>query len=308
MESIKIIATGSYLPEKRLKNEELNRKFELEDNWIEKRTGIKTRYIAEEEIEDLAIKSVKNLINKSKFDIQKIDCIIVATTSSNKLMPGISYLIQKEFDIKKCMCMDILAGCSGYINAFDIIRKYIACGEIEYGLVVGVEKLSEYINYEDINTAILLGDGAGATLIGKSMQEKKYFQNFESVGHQGEILICNMDNKLYMDGKSIYKFGITKTVENIKELLEKGNETIENIDFIVPHQSNIRILEKMQNKLEVLDDKMYINIKDIGNTFNASIPICLDEMYEKGLIKENQKLILIGYGGGLNLGSILIEV
>ena len=140
------------------------------------------------------------------------------------------------------------------------------------------------------------------------MQEKKYFQNIESVGQQGDILTCNMDNKLYMDGKSIYKFGITKTVENIKELLKKGNEKIENIDFIVPHQSNIRILEKMQDKLEVLDDKMYINIKDIGNTFNASIPICLDEMYEKGLIKENQKLILIGYGGGLNLGSILIEV
>lgn len=127
MESINIIATGSYLPNRKIENKQINEKFNLKDNWIEKRTGIKTRYIAyEEKIEELAIRAVENLAKTSKFDLQKVDCIIVASTSTNKLMPGISYIIQKKFDINKCICMDILAGCSGYINALDIIRKYIA--------------------------------------------------------------------------------------------------------------------------------------------------------------------------------------
>lgn len=182
------------------------------------------------------------------------------------------------------------------------------CGEIKYGLIVGVEKISDFISKEDINTAILLGDGAGATLIGRSDTYKQYEYNIESIGQQGQILTCNMGSNLYMDGKSVYKFGITKTVENIQKLLEKSNEKIENINWIVPHQSNIRILENMAQKLNISIDKMYINIDKIGNTFNASIPICLNEMFNKGLLKDKQKLILIGYGGGLNLGSILLEI
>lgn len=127
MNSIKIIANGSYLPNYELKNEELNKKFNLPEGWIEKRTGIKKRFYAKEErIEEMAIKAVENLMSKTNIDKEKIGCIIVATTSTGKLMPGISYLIQKKLDIKKCMCLDILAGCSGYINAFDIAQKYIS--------------------------------------------------------------------------------------------------------------------------------------------------------------------------------------
>ena len=158
--------------------------------------------------------------------------MIVVTTSTDKLMPGISYIVQENLDIKNCMCFDILAGCSGYINAFDIARKYIIAEEIEYGLIVGVEKISKYIDDKDIGTKILLGDGAGATLIGKASKEKLYEKNIESFGQEGEILTCDNNSKLYMNGKEIYKFGITKTVENIQKLLEKSNSSIEDIKYI----------------------------------------------------------------------------
>ena len=309
MENIEIIATGSYLPKEIITNEKLNQKFKLEENWIEHRTGIKQRFISKEEsIEELAKKSIEDLIQKNNFDIKKVEMIIVATTSTAKLMPGISFLMQKEFNIPKCICMDILVGCSGYINAIDIIRKYIAMGEIQYGLVIGVEKISEYLDNKDINTLAILGDGAGATLIGKSNVKKEYFSNIESLGQEGQILTCNNNENLYMDGKSVYKFGVTKTVENIENLLEKTNTKIDEIKYIIPHQSNIKILNSILKRLNIEKEKAYINIEEIGNTFNASIPICLDEMYNKKLLKNGDKVILIGYGGGLNIGSILIEI
>ena len=179
MNSIKILATGMYLPKEKIDNKYFNDKFNLEDNWIYQRTGIKTRYWSEnEKIKDLAIKAVQDLIDKNNVDLAKIELIVVASTNFEDTMPGVSFEIQKKFSIEKCICMDILAGCSGYINSIDIARKYIELNEVENALVIGVEKLSKYINKDDVNTAILLGDGAGATLLGKA-ENKKYAQNIE---------------------------------------------------------------------------------------------------------------------------------
>ena len=174
-------------------------------------------------------------------------------------------------------------------------------------MVIGVEKLSKYINKDDINTAILLGDGAGATLIGKA-EEKKYAQNIESIGQEGDILTSKENSKIYMDGKKIYKFGTARVAKNINKLLEKEKLDISEIKYIVPHQSNLRILTSMAEKIGANKNQMYINISDIGNTFNASIPIALNEIVRNNLLQEKDKIILVGYGGGLNLGSILIEV
>lgn len=166
MKSIEIVGNGIYLPKTLIQNSYYNEKFGLDETWIEKRTGIKTRYYAKEEtIDQMAINAVKDAIERNKIDVQKIGIIVVATTSTKRLMPGISYLIQKELDIKNCMCLDILAGCSGYINSFDLVKKYLITEDIEYGLIVGVEKLSEYIDEKDVNTAVILGDGAGATIV-----------------------------------------------------------------------------------------------------------------------------------------------
>lgn len=308
MNSIKIIASGMYLPRNEIDNSYFNRKFDLDDNWIYQRTGIKKRYWAEEEnMSDLAINAVKDLLNKNNVDINKIGLIIVTSIKFEDAMPGISFKIQKELNIKNCMCMDILAGCSGYINGLDIARKCIELNEVEYALVIGVEKNSKFLAKDDINTSILLGDGAGATLIGKA-EDKLYAKNIESIGQQGEILTCKENEKIYMDGKKIYKFGTARVAENINNLLEKQNVNISDIKYIVPHQSNLRILHSMAEKIGATEKQMYINISNIGNTFNASIPIAISEILDKKLLNEKDKIILVGYGGGLNVGSILLEI
>ncbi len=297
-----------YLPGKEIDNKFLNDKFNLNENWIYKRTGIKKRYWAEEKTSEIAIKAVENLVKTNdNINLSEVGLIIVASTSFEETMPGISFEIQKEFNINECMCMDISAGCSGYINALDIAKKYLDSDETESALIVGVEKLSKYIDKDDINTAILLGDGAGATLIKKS-ENKEYAKNIESIGQDGDILTCRESEKIHMDGKKIYKFGTMKVAENIKELLENEKLDISEIRYIIPHQSNTRIMNSMAEKIGAKKEQIYINIENIGNTFNASIPIALNEVIKNRLLKENDKIILVGYGGGLNLGSILIEI
>ena len=308
MNSIRIVASGMYLPYNEINNSYFNNRFNIDDNWIYQRTGIQKRFWADEETtSDLAIKAVQNLKDKSKVDLKKVGLIIVASTKTETTMPGISFEIQKKFDIPNCMCMDILAGCSGYINVLDIARKYIELDEVEYALVIGAEKLSKYLNKDDINTAILLGDGAGATLLAKA-ENKLYAKNIESIGQEGDILTSRENEKIYMDGKKIYKYAITKVTQNINKLLEDNKLDITEIKYIIPHQSNLRILTSMAEKIGSKPEQMYINISNIGNTFNASIPIVIDEMMKKDLLKDKDKIILVGYGGGLNLGSILIEI
>lgn len=308
MNSIKILANGVYMPENKVENRYFNNKFNLDELWIYKRTGIRTRYWAKDEKQvDMAIKAVENLVSNSNVNLQKIDLIVVASTKFEDSMPGISFEIQKKFDIQNCICMDLLAGCSGYINGIDIARKYIEVDEIESALVIGVEKLSKYINEEDISTAILLGDGAGATLLGKAVN-KKYAKNIESIGKDGNILTCKENEKIYMDGKKVYKFAIEKVTKNINDLLEREKMNISEIKYIIPHQSNLRILNNIAEKIGATKEQIYTNISQVGNTFNASIPIALNEVMNKNILRENDKIILAGYGGGLNLGSILIEV
>ena len=305
---MRIVASSSYLPQSRITNRELAKKFNVEEEYIEKRTGIKQRYYAKEEkVEEMALKAVTKLVHKTQLKTEEIGAIIVSTTSTNKLMPGISNYIQKELHITKCICLDILAGCSGYINALDIAQMYIDTQKIKKVIVVGVEKLSEYTNSEDIGTAIILADGAGATLLEEG-ENNKYISNIEAIEDRNDILKCNTNGKIEMDGLAIYKYAVTETVKNINELLQKSNEKLENIKYIVPHQSNLKIIKAIASKLKMEENKMYTNIQNIGNTFCASIPIALEEMEEKGMLQKGNKIILIGYGAGLNTGSILIEI
>ena len=302
---MRIVASSSYLPSKKVLNEEIEKKLNLETNYIEKRTGIKQRYFVQNEtIEEMSIKAIEKLINATKIDVQEIDMIIVATTTTNNLMPGIYNYIQKYFDIKKCISFDILAGCNGYINALDIAQMYIKSGKVNKGIVVGVDILSKYTDEKDVGTAIILADGAGATLIEKS--ENEYFSNIEAIPDKDDILTIKSDEKISMDGISVYKYAVTETVKNINQLLEIANEKIENIKYVVPHQSNLKIIKAISNRLGT--EKMYTNIQNVGNTFCASIPIVLEEMQKKNLLKTGEKIILLGYGGGLNTGSILLEI
>lgn len=309
MNSIEIIQTGMYLPKEKITNSQIEKSLKLEEGYIQKRTGIENRYYAtKEKIEDIAYKATKEIFSK---DIKKEDIglIITATTSTDLLMPGISNYIQKKLEIEKCICLDILAGCSGYINALDIARLYLQDDTIKKALVIGVDVLSKNLKDDDVATKVVLSDGAGAILLGKNLnQSKKYESNITSEIDSKGILTAKTEDKIYMNGKDIYKYAVTKTIENINELLEKSNETIENIKYIIPHQSNIKIMNSIANRLKIDSNKMYINIQCKGNTFCASIPIAIDDMMRSNLVKKGDKIILLGYGGGLNTGSILMEI
>ncbi|MBQ2938655.1 MAG: beta-ketoacyl-ACP synthase 3 [Clostridia bacterium] len=310
MKNIEIVATGSYLPPNKVDNEQLANELEVAEQFIYKRTGIKTRYYSENEtIEQLAIKSIHNLIDKKpQINIDDIDMIVVATTSTNLLMPGISYKVQENLKIKNCMCLDILAGCAGFINAIDIARTYIAIGKVNRALVIGVDILSECIDKQDMSTSIILSDGAGAVVVQKTEDKTLYESNIISEGEKGNLLTYKANEKIKMNGKEIYKYAVTETITNINNLLKKSNTDIDEIKYIVPHQSNMKIMKSIANRLNMNSQKLYMNIENVGNTFCASIPIAIDEMFEKKLLQKGDKIILLGYGGGLNTGSILMEV
>lgn len=308
MNYIKITKSANYLPQRKILNSEIENKLNLEKGYIYKRTGIKERYYIEDEtIENMAVNAVKKLDLK-KCEKEDIGLIIVATTSSKNLMPGISNIIQEELAISSSICLDILAGCSGFINAFDIAKIYIESGKINKALVVGVDVLSKYMDKKDIATTAVLADGAGAIVLEKTEENKIYISNIKAEIDENKILSCQADGLIKMKGKEVYKYAVTKTVENINETLEKANEKLENIKYIVPHQSNSKIMNAIAKRLHIKENKIYTNIENKGNTFCASIPIAISEMQENNLLKKGDKIILLGYGGGLNTGSILLEI
>ena len=304
--SIKIVDSKSYLPKQKILNNKIEEKFSLKEGYIYKRTGIKERYYVEDEsIEEMAIGVAKRI--KENNDLSNLGLIIVATTSSKNLMPGIANEVQKSLKIKSCISLDVLAGCSGFINGFDIARLYLESGKVEKALIIGVDLLSKAIDKEDLGTVAVLSDGAGGILIEKDKENKKYFSNIKAEIDNKGILTYNVESNLYMNGKEVYKYAVTNTVENIKELLNTADENIENIKYIIPHQSNLKIMRAIATRLDVNKEKIYINIDKRGNTFCASIPIAVSDMLEQNMLKKGDKIILLGYGGGLNTGSILLE-
>lgn len=309
MKSIQIIASESYLPEIEIDNEFYNKKFNIDNTWVVGRTGIEKRYFSKEPIEEMAVKVCKKLLENNKFDSSSIDLIIVATTSTKHIMPGIAQIVQKELNIEECICLDLLCGCGGYPNGIDIAYKYIALGDAKRALVIGVEKLSEYIDKEDVNTAVLFGDGAGAIVLEESYENKLYKCKIRNIAKNLNILTCdNESKKIIMDGTKVYKFAITETVRIVEEILAENNISIDEIKYIIPHQSNQRILDSITKRLNINNEKVYTNLKNVGNTFCASIPIAIDEMKRKGRLEEKDKVILLGYGGGLNVSCILLEI
>ena len=310
MSNIHIVTNGIYFPQKQIKNDELEKTLNLESGYIEKRTGIKNRYYAvNETIQEMAVGAVKNIFI-SEEQKQNIDLIIAATTSTDMLMPGISNYVQKELRLSPCICFDILAGCGGYINAFDIAKVYIDSKNIRKALIIVADKLSGIIDKKDIGTAVVLSDGAGATLVEKeeSTSQKIYVSNIKAEEDKNHILAYQYGKNVYMNGKEVYKYAVTRTIENVNELLEKANITLQDVKYIVAHQSNLKIIKAIASRLHIGMEKMYTNIQERGNTFCASIPIALHDMQKHQLLKTGDKIILLGYGGGLNTGSILMEI
>jgi len=327
MEEVSIKAFGAYAPSRIVSNDDLSKIVETNDEWIVERTGIKERRISEgEDTSNIAVKAANQALERANLKGEDIDLIIVATITPDKFTPSVACLVQKEIQAENAMAFDVSAACSGFIFGLQAACSMMKVTEnFKNALVIGVETLSKIMNWEDRSTCVLFGDGGGAVVLSKGEGNggiREFYS--KSLGKKGDCLVVeampvinpfikdkNNDTnyqKIYMNGGEVFKFATKVIVESIKKILEKSSLTIDDIDYIVPHQANLRIIDYAVRKLKVDGSKFYTNLERYGNTSSASIPLALNEMYEKNLLKKGHKIILVGFGGGLTYGAVLIEL
>lgn len=322
MNNVKIAGTGSYAPRNIVTNDDLSKLVDTSDEWIASRTGIKERRITEgEDTSDLAAKAALEAIKSSSISPLDIELIIVATTSPDSFTPSTACLVQAQIGADNAACFDIAAACSGFIYALNTAAQFIRCGTYKTALIIGAEVLSKILDWEDRSTCVLFGDGAGAAILQASDENGILSVHIGSDGKKAEFLKCSAievknpfsDNKaaskstVSMNGREVFKFASRVIPKGIGDVLEDTSYTLEDIKYIIPHQANMRIIEAAAKKLNVDINKFYINLDKYGNTSAATIPIALDEMVKKGLLRKGDKIIFVGFGGGLTFGSALIN-
>lgn len=305
---IKIVGFGHYVPEKVMTNDDFAKFLETSDEWIYTRTGIKKRHISgEESTIDLAYQAAINTIKNSNYDVNKIDLIIVATITSKLRTPSVANLVQERLGIneKHVMTFDINAACSGFVYALEVASSLLLSGNYKSALVIGSEQMSSIVDWNDRSTCILFGDGAGAVILEKSNDEtdKVYFYNGSKGDDKGILWI---DQKVKMDGKEVYKFAVDIMPKAIQKVLEMSPYKLEDIDLIVPHQANIRIIQSVAKDMNLSMDKFLVNIDEYGNTSSASIPILLSEYKSKH--KDKKRALFIGFGGGFTWGAAIMNI
>lgn len=326
---IRIVGTGRAVPKRILTNDDLSRMVETNDEWIRTRTGIRERRICEGETTvSMAAEAAKNAVeaacvscdaqtgrNKEQEDTaayikSQIAVILVATTTPDYAFPSVACLVQKELGLPdEVMSFDISAACSGFLYGLDICRGLLANAKKRFALVIGSEQLSRITDYTDRGSCILFGDGSGAALV--ELCDNLYVQRQWSRGDM-EALRCpgvgNDNAKLFMQGNKVFKFAVTALQQGVSQVLEDAGLTMEDIDRVVCHQANLRIIEHVQKKYPDHADKFYVNIDRYGNTSAASIPIAIDEMRRSGFLPDGSKVICIGFGAGFTWSAVLFEV
>lgn len=309
----KIIATGSYLPGRAVTNTELIKKTAIDStsDWIVQRTGIKKRHFASEEetVSDLAIKSAKDLLNKLDEDItQNIQLIIVATMSSHSPTPSVASQVQRALGIEESWAFDINGACSGFVMALDLAEKISHNQQKGYSLVIGAEKMTNILDFNDRSSSVLFGDGAGAVLIENNGEGLTGYQsNLKSIPDRNNALNLEPMELMTMDGRSVFDFVLRQVIPSLTNFVE-GQE--KSIDYLISHQANYRLIEMMAKKLKLPINKVPTNISEVANTSAASIPILLNKLViNKNIqLNESQKIILVGYGGGLAWGQISLMI
>ncbi|MDC0127410.1 ketoacyl-ACP synthase III [Methylophilaceae bacterium] len=312
----KIIGVGSYLPEKVLTNKDLEKSLDTTDEWIISRTGIKERHIvaSSEKTSDLAFEAARNAINNSGISAKDIDLIIVATTTPDKIFPSTACNVQTKLGIKNCPAFDIQAVCSGFIYALSIGDKFIKTNSAKNILVIGADSMSKITDYTDRSNAILWGDGAGAIILSASNEQGILSTHIHADGQHEELLHVpkkNVENKIQqtieMQGSQVFKIAVNTLDKIVDEALMANQLQKKDIDWLVPHQANIRILEATAKKLEMSMSKVIVTIDRHGNTSAASIPLALDDGIQSGKIKSGHLLLMEAFGGGFTWGSALIR-
>ncbi|MFD1031199.1 beta-ketoacyl-ACP synthase III [Metaplanococcus flavidus] len=303
-----ILGIGRCLPEKILTNHELEQRMDTSDEWIRTMTGIEERRIAgdEQDTSDMAREAAQKAIADAGIDPSEIGLILVATVTGDQPFPSMSTVIQQEIGAVNAAAMDISAACAGFMYGVVTAKQFIDSDVYKYVLVVGVEKLSKITDWDDRNTAVLFGDGAGAAVLGK-VSEGRGILSFELGADGNGAKHLYQDEFLRMNGREVFKFAVRQMGESAVNVIEKAGLTKEDVDFLIPHQANIRIMEASRQRLELPIEKMSKTIHKYGNTSAASIPISLVEDVEEGRIKDDDVIVMVGFGGGLTWGGIAMR-
>ena len=321
--AIKVIGTGMYVPNFKVSNQELESIVETTDEWITTRTGIHNRYIVTtENTVDLAYEAAHRAIKQSHIDSSDIGLIIVATFTPERLTPSTACLVQARLGLndQQIIAFDLNAACCGFVYALSVAEQFLKTKTVKKALIIGAEVLSKIMDWNDRGTCVLFGDGSGAVVV-------EYEQNLEnsfylnSAGDEQDSLITTqiplnypfIPSKVHpiylqMNGQQVFKFAITAIKETITKLLEQTNLSLDDISLIIPHQANKRIIDKVVKDLKVSSEKFFLNVSEYGNTSAASIPIALHDAIKKQRLKNGDKVMLIGFGGGLTWGGCIISI
>ncbi|WP_253300036.1 beta-ketoacyl-ACP synthase III [Wolbachia endosymbiont of Chironomus riparius] len=322
-----ILSTGSYLPEKILNNDDIASKVDTNDEWIKKRTGIFQRHIADKKelTSDLAVKASENAIKNAKITVNDIDLIIVATTTPDKTFPSCATIVQNKLKCKNAFAFDIQAACSGFIYAVTVADSLIKSNDkIKHALVIGAETMSRIINWEDRSTCILFGDGAGAVIMKSiaycetnSLTQKSlkgiistslYSDgNIDILQTNGGVSSTGSSGIICMNGREVFKHAVDKLVFSVQEILNCNDLKISDVDWLIPHQANTRIIELVTEKLNFPTEKVINTVDKHANTSSASIPLAFNLGIQESKIKQGDILMLAAIGAGLTWGSVLLR-
>ena len=318
-----IAGTGSYVPENILTNGDMARLVETSDDWITSRTGIRERHISTgENTSDLAYEAANRALISAGMEASAIDLIICATITPDSFMPSVACMVQERLGATRAAAFDLAAACSGLIYGMACAASFIESGMYQNILVIGAETLSKSLDWTDRSTCVLFGDGAGAVILSATDRETGIISmQLLSDGSKQDYLTLSavpLHNPLVegteplpaviaMKGQEVFKFAVRSITEHIRSVLEKASVAEEEIKFIVTHQANCRIIEQAAKLSKIPTEKFYMNLDRYGNTSAASIGLALDEMVQKKMLKTGDKLILVGFGGGMTSGAILVE-
>ncbi|WCM63191.1 beta-ketoacyl-ACP synthase III [Paenibacillus polymyxa] len=320
-----VIGTGKYVPEKILTNKDLEAIVETSDEWIVSRTGIQERHIAapEQATSDLAYEAAIKALESAGMTAQDLDLIIVATVTPDMAFPSTACILQDKLGAKGAAAFDLSAACSGFVYGLATATSFIKTGIYNNALIIGADCLSRITDYTDRNTCVLFGDGAGAVVIGE-VPEGRGFQSFDlgAEGAGGSLLkleaggsrlpasadtLENKQHYIYMNGREVFKFAVRVMGTATVDVLEKAGLSKDDIDLFVPHQANVRIIQSAMQRLDLPEEKVVVNVHKYANTSAASIPLALVEAAEEGRMKEGDRVLMVGFGGGLTWGaSVLI--
>ncbi|MEZ3505855.1 MAG: ketoacyl-ACP synthase III [Lachnospiraceae bacterium] len=318
----KIIGTGSCLPATVVTNDDLAKIMDTSDEWISSRTGIRERHLVKEETTaSMSAEAARRAMDNAGITAEEIDLIIVGTLSADHVTPSCACEVQAQIGAKNAVAFDINAACAGFMFALNIANAYLQTNTYRTALILGAETLSKIMDWNDRSTCVLFGDGAGAAIV-RAEEGSVGVLAFDqgSDGVKGGVLACegrSNNNPLvetskelayvHMDGQEVYKFAVTAVPYSLQKTIQAAGLTVEDIDYFALHQANIRILQSVAKRLKAAEEKFPISLDHCGNISAASVPILLDEMNRKGMLKPGMKIALSGFGGGLTWASAVIE-